>query len=67
MLSRSFISFDRGDIRGALLGGRILRACPRLAIVGDVSGSCKIPKLHLKVTTSSSGRVVSCLQGGVTV
>lgn len=67
IISRSFISFSRRSISGALLAGRVLRRGPGLIIIGDVSGSCKMPKLQLKVLTSSGLLLVSHMHGGIPV
>lgn len=67
MISRSFISFTANSARGDLLRGRVLRDFGGLVIVGDVSGSCNMPKLELKIVTASSARLASRLGGSISV
>lgn len=67
LLSRSFISFSSNKVRGSLLSGSVLRRCGGLIIVGDVSGSCKIPKLHLKLLTDKGGSLIGCVEQSLSV
>lgn len=67
VISRSFVSFSRKKRRASLVNSGVLGRCGRLIIVGDLSGSRKVPKLQLKVTISNSRGLVSRLRRGLPI